>query len=220
MPYSRRNYRRPSYRPRRTHSRRRNQSSGYMGLASKALSVARYVKSLINTEAKHLDFTGTSAPNTSGAVLQYSALAQGTTDITRVGNSLKVVSQLHRFQIDKHVTPNATVVRLIIFINKFPKGTNATPSNVLERLDVLSPLNIDQAKNFLVLRDIMIDLNTDKPCQTVKFFHKEQRHVKFNGVLGTDANVDSGSLNVLFISDQATNVPTVKYDIRQRFIDN
>ena len=96
--------------------------------------------------------------------------------------------------------------------------TSPSVSDILQAADVDSPLNISTAGRFKVLVNKTVMLHDNAPM-----FHKETyssmyHHIKYNGSASSD--IQRGGLYMLFISDQATNTPTVSIAARLMYIDN
>lgn len=187
--------------------------------AMKAMREIRKVKTQMNAEHKYLDYN-ISALNVDYNGHQYNlnVMAQGDTDTTRDGDSIKVLND----SINLVVTRNGAdaLVRVIVFWDQMAKYSAvgnflATTGSILAPL---SPRNHDSRFWFKTLYDQVYSVTADQPQQMDKIRIKINRHTQFDA--GT-TTVDSGVLRILLISDQVTsNLPVVDFTSRCFFTDN
>ena len=87
--------------------------SSALSTASRALSVAYGLKSIINSELKHYDESGTSTPDgASGSIVGIlRGMAQGDTNNTFDGNSILCKSVQVRFSTNMNASATSTRVR-------------------------------------------------------------------------------------------------------------
>ncbi len=202
-------------------------------VALTALRIAQSVKAIVNAEWKHFDNDSTNTPNdTLGIVDVLTNMAQGDTSILRTGNS--VLPKIISWKIDlvKHATPGTTRVRVMLVRDKQFDGASPLINQILDETQIDSFYNIDNSSRFRILFDRMFLLTTDKPQLFTKgsvSFNKPQRgtnmhrhdfHIKYDGVGSGVGDLKDGQLVMVFLSDQATNTPTVRMHSRLRYIDN
>nr|UOF80765.1 capsid protein [Cressdnaviricota sp.] len=223
MVYSRRS----GYRGKRRYSNRVSKypSGGigkYVPLAMKAYRMAKMLVGLVNTESKFADLGVTTLnPSNTGGLTYLSGVAQGTTNITRVGNSLLAKSVLINIQCVINASATNTVVRLVLFVDHDNQGADPAVTTVLQSADSRAFINRLQGKRFSVLKDWQYVLNTSTNAQVNdKVYLKLHHHIKYGGTDATVASALQGNVFLLSISDQAVNTPTVIVNSRLRYIDN
>lgn len=194
----------------------------YMPAARQMWRDIKFLKSVINVEKKYSDITFNTTVGTTPNVQTLNALAQGTSAITRTGQSVKFVSNFIRFYITQNGAATTTQVRLIMFMDRQPNSAGpGTTSLLADSTNILSPLQIGNSKRFRVMFDRLIRLDTNKLNAEVKLYRKLRFHTEFNtGNAGTIADITTNSLYVMMIADQNTNQPTISFWSRVRFIDN
>lgn len=215
MPFSRS---RLSFAPIKSHRRGRSkQSLAKAGLY--ALKAVRKIRKQMNAEQKYHD------QNLSGTNVDYSGVAyalnnpgQGDTDITRDGDSLKVLNSVIKFIITRNGAD--AYVRCIVFWDQGSRYSAATDilTNSGSALAPLSTRAHDTRFYFNTLYDKVVHVDTNKPevMRTIKL--NINKHTQFSAGSTT---ITTGVLRVLFISDQVTsNLPTVHMTSRVYFTDN
>ncbi len=210
------------------YSKRKSTSySGYdkasraLSMAAKALAVAKLTKSLLNVERKESSFASSVAPNTTGSILMLNGTAQGLDKDDRVGNSVRWTSILTRVRVEIHASATASQARVIFIWDKQSNGALPAVTDVLQAANTLSSLNTDFGKRFRVLSDQMYNVSiTGNQLQYKKVFRKLSLRTEFGTTAGTIAAINSGTIFLLVISDEATNAPTVFHNTKLRYIDN
>lgn len=214
MAYKR--YGRKRYRKR---YRQRRGGNSMWNIAKKAAN--GIVKYYLNPEYKFLDNSGQVNPSSTGQVISGNGLiAQGDTDITRDGNSIKVTSWLHRITLEKNASATSTRFRIILFSDVSSAGAVPAVTDLLQTASVISPLNRVNGSRFHVLQDKTCVLDTDTPQKVFEFYKKMQHHIKYLDGTANTTSLGQGSLYVLILSNEATNTPTMNYYSRMRFLDN
>lgn len=227
MPYNRkRNYRRRRY-------YRKGKKYGYFGKfgndATRALKMAGKALALINTEHKHIDTENLSSgatPIPGTTMYHLNNIIQGTNDNERIGNSVKNTSiYLREFWTNPSTTDNKVIRRLVV---KWlvPNGV-ATPTitDILAQNGVISPRNIDKAKQFKILSDETFNVSSQAYPSVFK-----EKYIKLSGDGEDDhtefsANPASGVANsngyyVIYLTSTFANPVELRYFHRMRFIDN
>lgn len=196
------------------------------GLARSIGWAVKNLASVINTEKKAYDTTSTSfaVPLADVTVLPafcLTTIAQGTTESTRIGNSILIKSIQSRFSLEA-VSPNR--VRMIIVRDMQCNGVNPTLNLVLEdATNFDSPLNIingNAEARFSVIADRVFTLYENKPIISETYYSKTQIHANYLG--STDAITDLGQ-NQIFVfvfREVADNAVAHTAYWRTRYIDN
>lgn len=198
--------------------------SQYRGPIGYAIKGVNMLKNLVNAESKFLDTTISTSPDaTTGSVVPLTLVAQGTTDITRVGNSILCKDLTMRLQLIINASATATSVRYIIFLDKQnAAGTAPTVANLLQSVGVNQPLNRDNADRFVVMKTGTVDLSINGArVRTMKIYKDLSRlHVKYDGTTAAQSDAAERQLYIAFVSSEATNFPSVTGVARVHFYDN
>jgi len=214
------------YRRRRNYSRRRyprkgNGSTDYIKMAKMAYSGVKYLKSLVNVEKHALNVTASLTPDgATGTMTLLSGIAQGDNDNQRQGNSVK----LHQINVnlDFLTDPDAigTTLRVILFRYNQSQSTSPTAVTVLTSNNFLANYNHDNVRLFSVLYDRTHTVSPDHPERFIRIFRKLGSHETFDGTSAAATDIQTGSIWLLMISDEATETPTVYVNSQLLFIDN
>lgn len=218
-------YKKSYRRPRRSRRSTRqpwfkNANSAYK-LAVQAAKDIWYIKGLVNSEMFHTNLTGSTTITATGGVLHLTALAQGDTSSGRTGNSVLFRNLLQRFRITLSPSAATTYVRFMLVQDNQQIGdTSPTISDVLESVDVLSPLATATQGRFKVLQSKVISLDNVKTKTHLTQKYKDMRHhVRFNGPSNTD--IQKGGIYFMYVSDQAVGTsPTLDYNFKLGYRDN
>ncbi len=200
-------------------------------VANKALIVAKQVKKLVNVEYKFFDIisTGTVIPNGVGTIVQLSNIPQGDTDITRDGAQVKLTTMDFTANIIVNTSAANTGSLITVMLvedrqtNEAIYATADLLENVVDGLSPLSALNLDNKYRFKVMKRWIFQLNTaSNPRKVIKCHYKFPNNMKlrFDNSTSTIADLTSRSLSLLFISNEATNEPSIVFFNRIRYIDN
>ncbi len=197
------------------------------GDAKKALAIARSVKSLMNVEFKNhdVDHSATAIADGVGNIVQLTNIPQGDTTITRDGSNCKITSVYINLLLRINASATNTNVRVSLVHDKQTNqaiyATADLLSNVNNVNSIVSPLNLDNQYRFHILYNKVFKI-TDSGQQTavVKIYKKMQMKLRFDGNTPSIADLRSGSLSLLLISNEATNTPTFTGSCRIRFVDN
>lgn len=176
----------------------------------KALKLVRQMKKFI--ELKHYDTTIEGQANISdvGAVFELSEFAQGTTDITRIGDDALLTSFTMRGRIESIGTESASTVRFIVYIDK--TGVNVTaPLSVVQQVTTVNAVgaayNADFRAQFVVLTDRTLFVDQYNSVRPFHFFGRINKMIVFNNATAT---INKNSLKMLVISNASTgNGPTL-----------
>lgn len=182
----------------------------------------KLLKSLINVEHKYLDVSNsTTYDNTIGSEL-LNGMGQGTTSITRTGDTVKWTSLLIRMSFNLHASATQSRIRVLIYRDKQTNGALIADDNILaSSTNILAPRNLDYDKRLKVYKDFVVMINTDRPEKQLKIYiGKLKFHTRYVDGNATISSISTNSMCIAIMSDEATNMPTVGYYCRMRFIDN
>jgi len=179
---------------------------------------------MVNVEYKVKDLVATATPSTSGSLTLLNGLTKGDDYNNRDGRQVRWKSIQMYLRSTIHASATNTSIRAIIFIDKQASETAPTVASLLDittASGVDAFRNLSNRKRFVILADKRVTLNTDFPEKTTRYYKKiDMKQIFDDSDAGTVSDVTTNSLYVLFISDEATNVPNVIHNFRLRFIDN
>lgn len=194
-------------------------------IASKALTTALQVKKLLNVEFKFHDVSanGTAITNT-GIIIPLTNLAQGDTDDTRDGATIKLKSIEANFIFKLNASATASVVRTMIVIDTQTNQVGPTLANVLadagNQTNLVSPRNLDNRSRFIILKDFNLLLDASYDRKQKSWYKKMNLHLVYDSNAGSISDLTSNSLTLFFMGSEGTNYPEVSYYVRSRYIDN
>ncbi len=118
-----------------------------------------------------------------------------------------------------------TVVRRLIVIDKQPNQATFPIINLLNTgvsLPNYALRELTHRKRFVILKDDRIFLSQTGPqiAEFPDYYSKIDMITNYDGNAGTIADIPSNALFVVFVSSEATNVPTIQHATRVRYIDN
>lgn len=179
------------------------------------------LKSLINTEPKYIDVS--SAVNPSSAAMVYTRLtpiAQGTTDITRIGNKILLKDIVLRMRVTINGAASATSVRVILFCFKTCNGSDPGV-NILAGASTEAPLNLDFSKDIVVIRDFSIPLSINGTRdQHRKSYNILNFHCDFDGTSSNIGDAKQNQIYLGYLSNEPTNTPSLAFYSRVKYYDS
>lgn len=219
MAYSRRSYRRY---PTRRYRKKPEKPMRYKvaDTAYKAYQGVQYLKGLVNAELHAFDNIETSrAVGTGGYVQTLNNIPIGDTNGDRTGNSLLAKYLFGRIHATRNTAATNTFIRVMI-VQDTQQISDSAPaiSDVLQTVNVLSPLNKNTFNRFKVLKDMTIRLDDNQTSDNYKINIKLPFHCHYNGSLATD--IQKNGLYVMYVSNEAANAPFIDHNLRFSFYDN
>lgn len=189
--------------------------------------IARTVSGLVqmvNTEKKYVDNTSSliAVPNTGVAVATYTTMPQGLGDNARMGNVIKGKSISGKLYLQKNIGVQTTGMRLLWILDKECDGTIPSLSQILDNVDIVSGVNRDYSKRYVLLKDKLLTLN-DGGGQTRfhKFFFPTDFHVHFDGPTAAITDAKENQVFLFAMSDQgAATAPLLTHFGRFNYYDN
>lgn len=227
MPYKR------SYTKKRYKRYKKPRMARYLGYAgsatstaAKALSIAYGIKKLMNVEFKFHDVLNAITPSTTLSIQQLTNIPQGDTDITRDGAQVKCLRLLVRYLAVINASATTTFLRVMIIKDKqtnqaiYAAGDLLTDITATDAIN--SPMNLDNKYRFQVLYNRVHIMSITGANAAIKgeVFKDIDLKLRFDNSTPSIADLTSNSLSLVFISDQATNTPTVTFFSRLRYVDN
>lgn len=217
--------RRSTGRSRYPGAKRPTRGGGYLDTAARALAVAYAVKKLINVEFFNFRAVFTVDPNTSGAVVNLTAIAQGDDDNDRQGNKIRA----KYIQVQGNIKLNAstatdTNTRMVIVRDN--NGSTSQPaisdlySSVAAFIANKPPFKDPQSNSrFSILMDKWVNVNDiSTRAKPVQWSMSLDHHIYFTGGAATDEG--KGHLYLFIASSEATADPVVAITSVFRYLDN
>jgi hypothetical protein len=181
---------------------------------------------LVNIETKYVDVIGSITPSQSGGIAALHLLAQGVTENTRVGNSIKV----HRFSFKAVLamsssTTQASTYRILIVRDMENNGVTPTGADVLESVGSSdapkSHPNFDNKKRFSLLFDELMQLNAaSNATAIINVEIPLEKHIEYRGTTAASGSNAEGSMFCLIFTNEATNVGSFSVASRLEYTDD
>lgn len=198
----------------------RSRWQNYSGAASQLVKDVNYLKKMVNVEMKLATLSISASPTYSGAISIMNNPAQGDTDLSRDGDSIKnqdvTISMIARAGL------SSAIVRVIVFWDKQNKITSV--SEFLDSTYVgglfapIAPRDYDHRFECKTLFDKVFALPING--QDTRVFEENIKiglHTQFEAGSTT---INTGALKVLYLSDKNANLPTLQFLSRLHFTDN
>lgn len=200
----------------------------YGAVAYSALKGVQYLKSLVNPEYKYYDGNSSVTPDTTGAFLALTPVAQGDGGNARDGNSIKLKHMNFKFTLSINAAATDTLVRLIFFIDKHNAHTGTTDVTIsgddyslLESATLISNKKRENNTRYVILSDRTYRLNiNNKGLIASRFTHRFNMEVKWNPSNTGFVQADKNAIYCMYMSNEATNKPTLAYRWRIQWLDN
>lgn len=205
--------------PRIRRYRRRRQPR----LAGKVNQLVRRVNFLsLHTDAEnatHLISSGGTNITNTGTIVCLNQIAQGDDNIHRQGCDI-LARYLAGVICMKETVDKQHLIKVMVFVDKDNQGTDPAVTTVLQTASPLAFINIDQSERFSILFHKIYTLsggdnNLQAFCR--KIYIRLNFKMYYDGTAST--NYGTNALYLLFISDQATEYPTMIYDLRLAFTE-
>lgn len=178
-------------------------------------------KQVINrsAEKKYLDLTATNPASVSGGIFQLNDIPVGTSDTTRIGDTI-MIKKLY-MSLNMHVADTSNHFRVIVFVwknNTVPLASEIMADSSLgTAYAVNAPYNHDRRSLFKVLYDKTYGLYADRPVVHFKKSIKLNLKVQYNAGSSTAC---SNAIWMLYISDSgAVAHPTADSYTRLEYTD-
>jgi hypothetical protein len=190
-------------------------------LAKRTASGLNEIRKLINIETKFHRVAAGPTVSTTGQVAALSNIAQGLNYTDRVGDSIKLQSIEARFKCIMNTASNGTALRILILRDLYQQGVDPTLAQVLEQTGPLEPRNFLLRDRFSILVDELVYMSNAGDTGTVLEYHiPHEGHIKYIGTTAASASNGFGSLYLMMVSDEGTNIPTVSYNIDFYYTDD
>lgn len=191
----------------------------YKSKSSQLYRDVKHLKQIINVEEKKVNNSTISAPGWLGEIIQLNTIAQGVTDTTRDGDSLKLQDLYFRLAVTNVRT---AVARVIIFWDQQNKVALAPAAvSLLDNIGTgdapLSYKDYDKRFETKILYDRVINIDPNNQQKIYQGKLRISKHTQFeNG----STTINTGSLKVLFLGDASTGQTQFRWVSRLTFTDN
>lgn len=195
------------------------------------LSAFKGAVGYLNAEVKHTDFSVSQTVTSTPTLTLLSGVAQGDTQLTRDGNSIKLVGFYGDMLLSANTTAVSSRCRSLIFIDLQGNGAAPTAANVCDTgVSCTGLINIDTFPGrFVILFDsleTMVSL-ADSRIKSRRFSFETQSlgslkdmHIKFGGTGATAASTSGPTLWLMQWSSEVTDGPSTVSDWRILYVDN
>lgn len=216
------------YKPKKRYSRYKkrynNKSFNWASMAKKAFYGVRMLKGIVNSEKKTFTTTINANQNTTALVQCLNLMAQGDDYNLREGRSILAKSIEYKLLITANVASTANqYIRIVVFQDTTLDGTNTpTAGELISNVSSLRNPDPVYMKRFIILSDKQIYLspNSGSGNLVCEYYKKLSHHIKFAGTGAVVGNMGEGSIWMILVSDQTTNVPNILGETRLRYYDN
>ena len=180
------------------------------------------LKGLINTEFKFNDVLTELTVTNAGSFTLLNGIESGLQDDDRVGASIRIKSYEYRQDVIISSSENESFLRTIIFIDLKTDGVAPLVSDLLQNSSAVisSPRNLDNRHRFLILKDDVTELSTNRPNKYNQWYKKVNIKTQYDLSTGVAAAIAAHPMYMLQLSNQPTNGPFSTTYNRIRYVDN
>lgn len=181
----------------------------------------RSIRRLLNAEVKCFQAAGANiTPTTTGTITDFlSGIAQGVTDITRVGDSMKVLRLSVNYQFSMNNTAAATQFCWVAILRANDEIMTAAQLNTLDgnAYAYLGDFAWDYKDQYRVLWQKRLVVDPEHQSLIGRVDLKLNDHAQYNAGGNT---LNSGSIFMAIWSNSTTNNPDFGYVLQVEFVDN
>lgn len=193
-----------------------------MGAINQLKRDVALLKDVINVEYKHVDTTLTTAGiQQVGNWYLLNGIAQGDADNMRNGNSVKMQRIDLKGAFDQSAAAANTSIRCIMIQDKMHTG--AANPNILDYLEtntIYSMRNTDYSSRWRVFMDRVILLDPEHQQKPLSIHKVVKDHIKFDQIGSAATDITINPIYLYLLGSEPTNLPTVTYSSRLRYVDN
>jgi hypothetical protein len=196
---------------------RSNRTKRAKPVTAPQLSKALVSQKQIKFYPSSISASGASGVPNGGLIANSSEVGMGTTDVSRIGDTINIQRWAGRFAIHPGTVGDLSLVRLVWF-QWFPDTTLASPSvgDILNGTHYQSFMNYDRRSQYHILKDQTFALSSDHALQGM--FDLKPKRAKAEYYNSTTTG--SGQLFIIAISDDgATPYPALYLQSMMTFYD-
>jgi hypothetical protein len=219
-----------TYRSRKRTNRRYRKKpaqTSYLSTASKALSLASRVASMVNAEKNHFDYLNGAVIPVTAVIQPLQLIPQGDDTQDRIGRSIKLDGLQMTLQMTAAVAATDWLTaRVIVFIDQWSNGAVPVITDLLVSSSVQSFRQRDSvtAKRFKVIMDHNFQLgipSSSKAESTIKRFFPLKHHIRYINTTGVQAATGAGQVYfTIFANSVTNNAATYAANFRSYYYDN
>ncbi len=196
-------------------------------LARRALTLAKKNRKQLKEEELKFNDVGltNSALSVAGSLSQFTNLAIGNTNLTRIGSKI-VVRQIELSAQFKTTGATDAFVRCMLIKDTQTNGAIYTSAEVLQDStasdNIASAKHRDTGKRFIVMREWKFSLSdaTSKNMQLIRYNKKVNIPIQYQSANNDITDLVKNSLSFLAMCDVTANFPTMTHSIRIRYSDS
>lgn len=172
-------------------------------------------------EQKYNDVSNNVTVTTTPHLALLNGVVKGTDAVSRLGQVTAAASNFFVGFTKINVAASESVIRIALILDHQPDGLAFTMTDVFTNADTISPRNVGNGTRFKILFEKRYALSVSGPMIfNVKSFKKLYFKARYNlGNAGTIADIQTNSLYILAVSNEATNGVALTYQNRFRWID-
>lgn len=191
-------------------------------LAYEAYKMGTHLKSVLNVETKQIEDVTLQSPTNSGYLSTLNAIAQGDTDTTRDGDSIKIMRiKISGFASINLASTDPQFLRIMVIWDS--NNTITSASNVLGSAGnsyvVNQNKNWDYRFKYSVLYDRRVAL-CPNGASGVIFPSTNIEIKKHTNYLNGTTGIQNGALKIVLFSNVATDAPAVVLLTQIQYVDN
>lgn len=175
----------------------------------------------VNTEVHYHDAGTTITPNNAGVLNNLASIPIGDDVDNRTGISIKPLSVNLKCQININSAATTTFVRLLVFRGKNENGTNIAITDLFASTGAQQFKVFDKRFKTKILMDKTWALGSNgRQSAFYDGLIKLNGHITYDEQDSTGATYEAGGLYFLAFSSNTTNLPTIIWQSRFKYVDN
>lgn len=197
----------------------------YAKVAYDAYNMAMSVKNLLNVEYKFIETVTSGTITTTPTIVLLTGIAQGDTQSTRNGNSLRARYVNMKYTITIDPDAGTSIVRVIMFRDKVSDGTVPTAGEVLNLASAIGNVahyNVNNARSRFIIgydRVHTLSINGVRGISG-KFHRKVNQRIKYIGTDATQGSCNTNHYYLLLVSNEVAEPPTINASTTVSYVDN
>lgn len=190
----------------------------------RAYAIGKQALAMINAEKKHFDASASDQPGTTPLLTCLNGIAQGDTDVTRDGSSVRFKALQFQMLLHLNTTtqPLYDVFRVVIFRHYQPAGVNPTNALVMATTAINSFTNWHSRDLYEILLDKTYCLDpTAGPfsiADSVDF--RLDDVTRWNGATAASTDLDNNGYWIMCWGIENTNKSVFGWQTRMLYYDN
>jgi hypothetical protein len=215
-------YVRPTKRTKRKYNRYKKCGKMFWNDASRALTIAKSVRNMVNVEWKQHTVNGGVFVDSGPNEYPLTNIPRGDTKDKRDGASCRIKWFTFNYRIRIHPSSDNCCVRVMVVLDNQTNQAQFTSTDLLANPSeaCLSGLNLDNSGRFRIIYNKVHVLTSTNSLVNRRVYKKIDCLLKFDNNVGDITDLTRKSMSLVLVSDVSSNLPTFNYEYRCRFIDN